>query len=188
MAIKKYCSSCEFQVHGNRKSCPNCESTIFMYLDEELNTAKAITKNSQKKITNGASDEPFESAGLFKRIGAAIIDGLIGLPIGVIVLIMIPELSDDWLLQRLVLIVPIVVIKSYAQIANGLSIGQKVFRIGLESPWSLNKTQISLRNLIAFALLAIPGLNLLNILVIIFNNQGKGLHDLLTGTRMIKWI
>ncbi len=188
MATKKYCSLCDFQVHGNSKTCPNCESTIFMYQDEELHVAKTIPKDSWKKITNGASDEPLESAGLLKRIGAAMIDGLIGLPIGVIVLMIIPELTDDWLLSRLVLIAPIVVIKSYSQTSNGLSIGQKVFRIGLERPWSLDPTQISLRNFIAFALLAIPGLNLLNILVIIFNKQGKGLHDLLTGTRMIKWI
>ena len=176
MATKKYCSYCETKVHGNTKTCPNCESTVFVYQEEELHIPKTM------------SNEPLESAGLLKRFGAAIIDGLIGLPIGVIILLFIPETTDGWLLPRLVLIAPIVAIKSYSQSSNGLSIGQKVFRIGLERPWSLDLDQIALRNFIAFALLAIPGLNLLNIFVIIFNKQGKGIHDLLTGTRMIKWI
>ena len=76
--------------------------------------------------------------------------------------------------------------KSYSQIAHGRSIAQKVLRIGLERHRTLSATQIIIRNFVAFGLVTIPGLNLLNVLVIVFSKTGKGLHDQLVGTRIVK--
>ena len=188
MALKKYCGNCDFQVHGNSKTCPNCESTVFVYQDEGLHIPKAKSsapKDSSQKISFSASNEPLESAGLMKRIGATLLDVLIGSPIALILFLILPGTVVNDFTLRLIYIAPIIAIKSYSQISRGQSIGQKVFRIGLERHWTLSSTQIILRNIVAFGLVTIPGLNLLNILVIVFNKSGKGIHDLLTGTRII---
>jgi uncharacterized RDD family membrane protein YckC len=188
MALKKYCSYCDFQVHGNSKTCPNCESTVFMYQDEEFHIPKdksSEPKNSSQKNSFSGSNEPLESAGLMKRIGATLLDVLIGSPIALILFLILPGAAVNDFTLRLIYIAPIIVIKSYSQISHGQSIGQKVFRIGLERHWTLSASQIILRNIVAFGLVIIPGLNLLNILVIVFNKNGKGIHDLLTGTRII---
>jgi uncharacterized RDD family membrane protein YckC len=189
MATKKYCSYCDSKVHGNSKTCPNCESTVFMYQDEELHSTKAKSreaKESSKKISYSASTEPSDSAGLVKRFGAAVLDVLIGSPFALALFFVLPGTVYNEFVLRLIYIAPIVAIKSYSQITHGQSIGQKVFRIGLERHWTLSASQIILRNFVAFGLVIIPGLNLLNILVIGFNKNGKGLHDQLTGTRIIK--
>jgi len=111
---------------------------------------------------------------------------LIGLPIGFFLLVpLLGEIASDRTFG-FVMFLPVFILKAIFQISNGQSLGQKLAKIKVAGEISLSATQILIRNVTALLLIAIPVLNAINVLVIIFGKRKQGIHDLLANTRVVK--
>jgi uncharacterized RDD family membrane protein YckC len=120
------------------------------------------------------------------RFGAFVIDLLIGLPIGFFLLVPLFSANSSERTFGFAMMIPVFAMKFIFQLNNGQSLGQRVARIKVLSGTNLSVSQVFIRNLVALVLMAIPGLNAVNALVIIFSNQKQGIHDYAANTRVVK--
>lgn len=140
-------------------------------------------------LINWTNSQPtkqdFHYAKFGPRLGAFLVDALIGVPIGFGIYLAIGSpFADDRQVGALIAF-PIFVLKAWRQSTHGQSIGQSLFGIGIMGAESKNYFSAFVRNSLSFGLMAIPFLNALNVAFILFSKEKRGIHDRVAKTWVI---
>jgi uncharacterized RDD family membrane protein YckC len=140
----------------------------------------AINWTNTEKVSEDTAYAKFSS-----RLGAFVIDALIGVPIGFGIYLAIGSSFVDERQVGALIAFPIFALKAWRQSTHGHSIGQSVLGIGIAGTETKNSFSAIVRNFLSFGLMAIPFLNALNVLVILFSKDKRGLHDRVAKTWVI---